>query len=71
MDDDLRFGRGGRDAFRFFDLGFRGARLAVAGGAFGARRQVLQIGADKVQPFAAIDFIDPSATPTAATAAAV
>ncbi len=71
MNDDLGFLRSGRGGFdRVIGDGFDTARIAIAGGAFRSRRQVLQIGADEIQPFAAIDLVDAAATATATASAA-
>src|SRR5690606_34937783 len=70
MYDDLGLLHRRRRSFRGVDDGFNAARIAVAGRAFRAWRQVLQISADEIQPFAAIYFIDATAAATAATAAA-
>src|SRR5687768_7631048 len=76
MHDDVGCGRfrrrrrrGGR---RFFGCVLSRVRRAVGAAALWPRGEVLQIGADKIKPFAAVHFVDaPSATATAPASAPV
>lgn len=70
MGDDLGLWRR-RRIIRFLDHIFHAARIAIAGRALGTRRQVLQIGADEIQPLTAIDLVNATAATTSATTAAI